>query len=103
MKHGPGSTISCSSCVTPNSRVLPSRECLHDCAIPTVSHCYRFGHGGPDYLSMHYDMKRPVYVQSTWLKNKDIMDKYPMRWGWVQDLLEEMTLCKYGGRPHWVG
>lgn len=61
----------------------------------------RFGHGGPDYLSMHYDMKRPVYIQSTWLKSRTVMDKFPMRYGFVTDLLEEMSLCKYGGRPHW--
>jgi hypothetical protein len=51
-------------------------------------------HGGPDYLSMHYDMKRPVYVQSTWLKNRAVMDKFPMRYGFITDLLEEVSLCK---------
>ena len=24
-----------------------------------------------------------------------------MRFGFVQDLIEEVTLCKFGGRPHW--
>ncbi|WIA41247.1 hypothetical protein OEZ86_004858 [Tetradesmus obliquus] len=61
----------------------------------------RFGHGGPDYLSMHYDMKRPVYVQSTWLKSRAVMDRFPMRYGFITDLLEEVSLCKYKGRPHW--
>lgn len=43
---------------------------------------------------MHYDMKRPVYVQSTWLKSRAVMDRLPMRYGFVTDLLEEVTLCK---------
>lgn len=37
-------------------------------------------------------MKRPVYVQSTWLRSRGA--KAPMRFGWVIDLLEELTLCK---------
>jgi hypothetical protein len=41
-----------------------------------------------------------VYVQSTWLKSRAVMHKYPMRYGFVTDLLEEVSLCKYGGRPH---
>jgi hypothetical protein len=45
-------------------------------------------------------MKRPVYTQSTWLRSRGSTDA-PMRYGWVTDLLEEVTLCKYGGRPHW--
>lgn len=61
----------------------------------------RFGHGTPDYISMHYDMKRPVYIQSTWLTNRAVMNKFPMRYGYVTDLLELVSLCKYSGRPHW--
>lgn len=56
--------------------------------------CCSCSHGGPDYLSMPYNMKRPVYVQSTWLKSRAVMDKYPMRFGFVTDLLEQITLCK---------
>jgi hypothetical protein len=43
---------------------------------------------------MHYDMKRAVYVQSTWLKSRAVMDKFPMRYGFITDLLEEVSLCK---------
>jgi hypothetical protein len=35
---------------------------------------------------------RPVYVQSTWLKSRTVMDKFPMRYGFVTDLLEEISL-----------
>jgi hypothetical protein len=33
-----------------------------------------------------------VYVQSTWLKSRAVMNKYPMRYGFVTDLLEEVSL-----------
>jgi hypothetical protein len=49
---------------------------------------------------MAYGMKRPVYVQSTWLRSRGATNA-AMRFGWVTDLIEELTLCKYGGRPHW--
>jgi hypothetical protein len=42
---------------------------------------------------MAYGMKRPVYTQSTWLRSRGQNDA-PMRFGWVTDLLEEITLCK---------
>jgi hypothetical protein len=35
---------------------------------------------------------RPVYVQSTWLKSRALLDKFPMRYGFVTDLLEEVSL-----------
>lgn len=38
-------------------------------------------------------MKRPVYVQSTWLRSRSA-SKMPMRFSWITDLLEEVTLCK---------
>jgi hypothetical protein len=38
-------------------------------------------------------MKRPVYVQSTWLRSRGALNT-PMRFGWVTDLLEHVTLCK---------
>jgi hypothetical protein len=53
----------------------------------------RFGHNTTDHLAMTYDMKRPVYVQSTWLRSRGAPE-YPMRFGFVQDILEEHTLCK---------
>jgi hypothetical protein len=33
-----------------------------------------------------------VYVQSTWLKSRAVMDRFPMRYGFVTDLLEEISL-----------
>jgi L-gulonolactone oxidase len=60
----------------------------------------RFGHPREEYLHMAYGMQRPVYVQSTWLRSRGNTNA-AMRFGWVTDLLEELTLCKYEGRPHW--
>lgn len=46
-------------------------------------------------------LKRPVYLQSTWLRSR-AAPKYPIRYQYVVDLIEELTLCKYHARPHWV-
>ncbi|KAI8475634.1 MAG: hypothetical protein J3K34DRAFT_517253 [Monoraphidium minutum] len=61
----------------------------------------RFGHPRGEHLHMAYGMRRPVYVQSTWLRSKAAPGGAPLKYGWIADLVEEMTLCKYGGRPHW--
>lgn len=53
----------------------------------------RFGHGGDGYTETTYGMKRPVYLQSTWLKSRGVED-YPIRYGFYQDLVELVTLCK---------
>lgn len=59
----------------------------------------RFGKGSDDYLSMTTGLKRPVYLQSTWLRNTEAW-QYPLRYGYVPELIELMTLCKYQARPH---
>jgi hypothetical protein len=43
----------------------------------------RVGSGRPEYLATQYGMKRPVFVQSTWLRSREIF-QYPMRYGYVQ-------------------
>lgn len=53
----------------------------------------RFGKGTDDYLSMTTGLKRPVYLQSTWLRNTESW-QYPLRYGYVPELIEQMTLCK---------
>lgn len=53
----------------------------------------RFGQGTDDILSMTAGLKRPVYLQSTWLRNTDVW-QYPLRYGYVPELIELMTLCK---------
>jgi hypothetical protein len=34
-----------------------------------------------------------VYVQSTWLRSRDALG-WPIRYQYVLDLIEELTLCK---------
>jgi hypothetical protein len=46
-------------------------------------------------------MERPVFLQSTWLRSRGTPN-FPMRYQFVVDLLEQLTLCKYKARPHWV-
>ena len=51
----------------------------------------------PPHTARHappaHGMARPVYVQSTWLRSRGSVEA-PMRFGWVPDLIEELTLCK---------
>ena len=53
----------------------------------------RFGRGNSDLLSMQNGLKRPVYVQSTWMRSRSSF-QFPIKHGHVLDLIEEMTLCK---------
>ncbi|WIA38074.1 hypothetical protein OEZ86_001443 [Tetradesmus obliquus] len=60
----------------------------------------RFGQGYDGITATTSGMKRPVYVQSTWMRSR-VGPLYQMRYQFVLDLIEELTLCKYKGRPHW--
>jgi hypothetical protein len=60
----------------------------------------RVGRSDPDYLSTSYGLERPVYLQSTWLRSRNAPG-FPNRRGYAMDLIEQLTLCKYDGRPHW--
>eukprot|EP00878_Enallax_costatus_P039822 GHUV01045739.1.p1 GENE.GHUV01045739.1~~GHUV01045739.1.p1 ORF type:complete len:480 (+),score=92.29 GHUV01045739.1:93-1532(+) len=60
----------------------------------------RFGAGYDGYTATNAGMKRPVFLQSTWLRSRAV-PTYPMRYQFVVDLLEQLTLCKYKARPHW--
>jgi hypothetical protein len=54
----------------------------------------RFGTGLSGGLTATVaDMKDPVFVQSTWMRSRAALD-YPTRYQFVQDLIEELTLCK---------
>ncbi|WIA09638.1 hypothetical protein OEZ85_009026 [Tetradesmus obliquus] len=60
----------------------------------------RFGKGSVGVTATTSGMSRPVYVQSTWMRSR-LAPEYSMRYQFVLDLVEEVTLCKYKGRPHW--
>jgi len=54
----------------------------------------RFGHGSSDFLSHTSGMKAPVHVQMSFMKSlaKGIETS---KYGWVLDVLEQLTICKY--------
>lgn len=60
----------------------------------------RYGQPYDGFTATNAGMKAPVYVQSTWLRSR-MEPNYPMRYQFVMDVIEELTLCKYKGRPHW--
>lgn len=54
----------------------------------------RFGQGTTNsFIATNTGLKRPVYVQSTWLRSRDALG-WPIRYQYVLDLIEELTLCK---------
>lgn len=103
--------LSCSSAAAASHRLPPQHKRTHTNHPPKTTHRNTNHppkqHNTPqthttttainNTLKQHntktaYGMKRPVYVQSTWLRSRGA--KAPMRFGWVIDLLEELTLCK---------
>jgi hypothetical protein len=60
----------------------------------------RFGKGNSDYSSVTSGMKNPIYVELTTAKSRKLAD-VPAKYQFVQDAMEQLTLCKYRGRPHW--
>jgi hypothetical protein len=53
----------------------------------------RYGKNYDGFTATNAGMKSPVYVQSTWLRTR-MEPNYPMRYQFVMDLIEEVTLCK---------
>lgn len=60
----------------------------------------RFGHGSADYLSHTSGLRAPVHVQMSFMKSI-ARGVGTSKCGWVLDVLEQLTICKYGGKPHW--
>jgi hypothetical protein len=60
----------------------------------------RFGKGNSDYSSVTSGMKNPIYVELTTAKSRKLAN-VPAKYQFVQDAMEQLTLCKYRGRPHW--
>ena len=53
----------------------------------------RFGRGYDGFTATTSGLKRPVFLQSTWLRSR-ATPKSPIRYQFVQDLIEQLTLCK---------
>lgn len=60
----------------------------------------RFGRGSADNTGTTSGMRMPVFVELTWIKSRKLPEA-PGKYSFVQDIIEQLTLCKYRGRPHW--
>ncbi|KAF8062634.1 GULLO2 [Scenedesmus sp. PABB004] len=60
----------------------------------------RFGSGSADFLGHTSGMTAPVHVQMSFMKSM-ANPLQPNKHGWVLEAIEQLTLCKYKGKPHW--
>ncbi|WIA41068.1 hypothetical protein OEZ86_004702 [Tetradesmus obliquus] len=60
----------------------------------------RFGKANNDYSGVTSGMKNPIYVELTNARSRKLPG-VPAKYAFVQDAMEQLTLCKYKGRPHW--
>ncbi|KAF6261964.1 hypothetical protein COO60DRAFT_701031 [Scenedesmus sp. NREL 46B-D3] len=71
------------------------RECL-----PPGYFWLRFGNPTDDYVALNSaPYKQPVHVQLSLFENRQ-RDVAPLKHGHVLAILEQLTLCRYRGRPH---
>jgi hypothetical protein len=59
----------------------------------------RFGKTPASLIGYGAGIKNPVYVQQQMLASK-ATPGVPSRYEWVQEVYEQLTLCKYNGQPH---
>lgn len=53
----------------------------------------RFGSGFDGYTATNAGLKRPVYLQSTWIRSRAV-PMSTIRYQFAPDLIEQLTLCK---------
>lgn len=93
-------------CVLPTvHKHLTHRDC-HCVCIPHPHRCIlpgyyvmRFGKTPESYIGYGAGLQQPVYVQQQMLASK-ATPGVPSRYEWVQEVYEQLTLCKYNGQPH---
>ncbi|KAF8071287.1 CHX17 [Scenedesmus sp. PABB004] len=63
----------------------------------------RFGRPSDDLLSTTGGLSDPVYVQQITMRAKmpKMARQAPSKFEFVQEIVEQLTLTKYDGRPHW--
>jgi hypothetical protein len=59
----------------------------------------RFGKASDDYIAPFGGMKDPVMVELSLIRNRNLPN-LQAKFAWVLDTVEQLTLCKYKGRPH---
>ncbi|KAI8470740.1 MAG: hypothetical protein J3K34DRAFT_251663 [Monoraphidium minutum] len=74
--------------------LLSPKRCL-----PPGSFVIRFGQPNDYHLAMASGMKEPVYLQYLFQDFRGSAE--PMRYIWIEEAYEQLTLIKYNGRPHW--
>ena len=77
---------------------------LHPCVVPHRCilpgyYVMRFGKTPESLIGYGAGIKNPVYVQQQMLASK-ATPGVPSRYEWVQEVYEQLTLCKYNGQPH---
>lgn len=68
------------------------------CILPGY-YVMRFGKTPDSYIGYGAGLQQPVYVQQQMLASK-ATPGVPSRYEWVQEVYEQLTLCKYNGQPH---
>lgn len=68
------------------------------CILPGY-YVMRFGKTPESYIGYGAGLQQPVYVQQQMLASK-ATPGVPSRYEWVQEVYEQLTLCKYNGQPH---
>jgi hypothetical protein len=53
----------------------------------------RFGRGSADNIAVTSGMRNPIYVELTYLRSRKL-PLVPGKYQFVQDILEQLTLCK---------
>jgi hypothetical protein len=53
----------------------------------------RFGRATDDNIAVTSGMRNPIYVELTYIKTRKLPN-VPAKYQFVQDLLEQLTLCK---------
>jgi hypothetical protein len=53
----------------------------------------RFGKSNNDHMSVTSGMRNPIYVELTYMKSRKLPG-VPAKYQFVQDIMEQLTVCK---------
>ncbi|WIA15659.1 hypothetical protein OEZ85_002285 [Tetradesmus obliquus] len=79
-------------------RGIPGWGAHTRCLLPGY-YVMRFGRPSDTLVGYGSGLQQPVYVQQQMMASK-ATPGIPSRYEWVQETYEQLTLCKYDGRPH---
>jgi len=67
----------------------------------TVGHyLFRFGKTNQDYAAPWAGLKQPLMIELSVLRDRKLPQVHA-KFSWIQDAVEQLTLCKYKGRTHY--